>query len=105
MSNLSYLINKATKTAFKKKGFVSAEIITEWALIINDEKLAKYSTPIKVSFPPGQNKNGTVYIETVSALAMEIKQKESMILEKIASYFGYRAVERLKIIHKSEFDG
>ena len=35
------------------------------------------------------------------AFAMEIKQRESQILDKINTYFGYKAVSKLKIVQNS----
>lgn len=102
MKNLSHLIDNATKTAIRQKGFASAQIVTEWELIVGGY-LAKHTTPLKITYPINKNVDGTLHIEVISAQAPIIQTLEVEIIEKIATYFGYRAIQRIKLVHSSRF--
>ena len=97
---LSRLLEKITKTAFEKRGFAEQRIITDWRHIVGDV-IARYSTPLKLAFPAQQHHGGVLHIEVYdSAFATEIHYLGPMILDRIATYFGYRAVSQLKLTQK-----
>ncbi|MCD6035618.1 MAG: hypothetical protein K0R63_1359 [Rickettsiales bacterium] len=95
-SALSSLLAPALKT----RGFAEQRILTDWQLIVG-ELLARYSTPKKLQFPGSERKDGVLHVEVYdSGLAMQLQHLEPQLLEKIATYFGYRAVGKLKILHR-----
>jgi len=95
--SLSFALDIVTKPVFLKRGFAENRIITDWVKIVG-EATAACSIPRKLTFARDKKSNGTLYIEVSnSGLATEIVYLESVILEKIACYFGYKAVSRLKI--------
>ncbi len=98
MRPLKNLVKNIAKESIRKKGFATAQIIFDWNLIIGDE-LAKYTTPLKVHYPTGKTAGGTLHIEVEHAQALHVQQLEPLIIEKIATYFGFRAVDKLKLIH------
>ena len=102
MKSMDTLINNATKEAIRKKGFASAQIVYDWPLIVGDF-LARNTTPLKITFPLNKNIDGTLHIEVISAQAPIIQTLEQEIIEKIATYFGFRAVQRIKLVHSSSF--
>ena len=93
---LSQAVEKLTRPVFRKHGLAEARLITEWREIAGPV-LAKHSLPIKLSFPRGKREGGTLYVRVASGWALEIQHLEPQILDKIATYFGYRAVGALKI--------
>lgn len=93
---LSRLVEEETKPLMKKHGLVAARIITEWEKIAG-KTLAKHSLPTRIRFPKGQKREGTLYVTVAPGWAPEIQHLTPLILEKIAIYFGYRAVESLKL--------
>lgn len=98
---LSRNISPLTKNLFGKKGFVEADILTNWDKIVGQE-LAEYSFPLKIDFKREQKNNGTICLQVPSgAFALEIQHREKYILERINAYFGYNAVSGLKIIQNS----
>lgn len=100
MGDINYHIDKLTRNAFRKKGFATAKIITEWPQILNNDELAKYTTPIKIVYPAGKTTDGVLHIKTSGSLALELQQYEPKIVEKIATYFGFKAVTSIRIIHE-----
>ncbi len=80
------------------KGFVEADVVTQWAEIVGDE-LSSFSRPLRIDFKKNEKNNGILWVETVSgAYALELQHREKFVLAKVNSYFGYAAVNRLKIL-------
>jgi hypothetical protein len=100
MKPLSNLIQHIVKPTIRKNGFITAQIIFDWPLIVGDY-LAKYTTPLKVAFPANKSTDGVLHIDVIGAQAMIIQQLEQDIIGKISTYFGYKAVSRLKLIHSN----
>lgn len=92
------VLNDVAKTAFKKRGFAEAKLISDWPQIVGTH-LAQHSTPVKMYFPKGKRQGGTLYIKAFSSLATELQHLEPLIIEKISTHFGYQAVNKIKIIH------
>lgn len=100
--SLGHALDIVTKPAFLKRGFAENRIITDWVKIVG-EATAACSVPRKLTFARDKKSNGTLYIEVSnSGLATEIVYLEAVILEKIACYFGYKAVSRLKILQNPQ---
>ncbi|MCQ2734445.1 MAG: DUF721 domain-containing protein [Alphaproteobacteria bacterium] len=82
------------------RGLIEIELISNWENIVG-KNLAQFSLPQKISFHK-DGTNGCLTISVLSgAFAMEIKQNETDILEKINSYFGYKALSKLKILQNA----
>lgn len=101
MSVIQYEIAKLAKQALRRRGFASAAIITEWDKIVG-EKLARYSSPQRITYPKEQGSGGALYIEVVGAAALEFSHMEQIIIERIATFFGHRAVSRLRLIQSRQ---
>lgn len=82
-------------------GMMEIELLANWSDIVG-ETLAQYSLPQKIRFNKNERSNGLIELVVLSgAFALEIKQREKQILEKINTYFGYSAVSKLKIIQNN----
>jgi hypothetical protein len=100
MRALSQTLNSVTNPIFRKRGFVENKIITDWSLIVG-ENLGNYSAPRKLFFGKDKKTDGVLHVDVFdSGMAMELSYMEQVVLEKIASYFGYRAINKIKIIQK-----
>ncbi len=100
VKGLSQALNNVTKPIFRRRGFAENKILTDWNLIVG-EAIGSCSAPRKLDFYRDKKNDGVLHVEVYdSGLAMELSYMEPVILEKIASYFGYRAVGRLKLIQK-----
>lgn len=73
-----------------------------WQTIIGEE-LAQHCLPKKIDFPKDKREDGTLHLLVFSgAFAVEIAHKQMLILEKINTYFGYKAVSQMKIIQSED---
>lgn len=91
------------RTAFAKRGFHEAHILAHWTEIVG-EGLAEFSAPEKLTFSRGTAsdtrgpRGGAVLsIRVDGPVALEIRHLEPQIIERINAYYGYGAVQRLKI--------
>jgi len=92
------LVGKITKPAFARRGFGQGALLTEWDNIVGDH-LARHTCPERVvqDRSPGAE-GGVLHLRVDSgALAMEIQHLETQIVDKINTYYGYKAVDRLKM--------
>jgi hypothetical protein len=97
MQAIGASLPRIAKPVLGKQGLGEAQLLQEWPAIIGDE-LARYCWPIKLSFPRGERRDGTLRLRVASALALEIQHREPVLLERINGYFGYRAVVRLALV-------
>ncbi|MFP6777023.1 MAG: DciA family protein [Alphaproteobacteria bacterium] len=88
---VAYTLHKVTEKIYRKRGFASAGVLVNWPAIIGED-WARHTVPERLGA------SGTLRLRVDGPLATEIKHLEPQILERIASYFGYRAVNRLSLI-------
>ena len=101
LTSVSKTILPLAKQLLGAKGLMEIEILSGWTSIVGED-LAQYSLPQKISFRKNERSDGTLELLVLSgAFAMEIKQREPQILDKINTYFGYKAVLKLKIVQNS----
>lgn len=97
-----------TKTAFQKFGFSTATLITDWARIAGAE-LAAYTMPDKLKWPrgaeglaaeddEGMRRGATLTLRVDPARALDVEYRARQIMDRINSYFGYRAVETIRLV-------
>jgi len=96
-------ILEAARMCFVKRGFHEAHVLAHWTEIVGDG-LAEFSAPEKLTFSRGTAsdnrgpRGGAVLsIRVDGPVALEIRHLEPQIIERINAYYGYGAVERLKI--------
>ncbi|MFP6730254.1 MAG: DciA family protein [Alphaproteobacteria bacterium] len=82
---------KLTKPLYAKRGFAEAGVLNDWPDIVG-HPLADYTAPERLS------PNGVLEVRVGGAWALEHQHLEPLVLERIAGYFGYRAVTRLSLI-------
>ena len=80
-----------------KQGLGEAQLVSEWAAVVGPE-LAATTLPVKLSFPAGGRRNGTLKLRVTSTAALAVQHREPQILERINGFFGYGAVARLVLV-------
>lgn len=91
---LHQAVEAATKPAFRRFGIAESRLITEWPQIAG-QVLADKTLPKRLIFPKCQRDNGTLHLTVAPGWALEVQHLEPIILEKIATFFGYRAVAKI----------
>lgn len=95
---LAATVGALAKKTIGKRGFAEAGLITGWEGIVGRE-LAASCWPDRLSFPPGRRDGGTLRIRVTGGFALELQHMEPQLLERINGHFGYRAIERIAMIH------
>jgi hypothetical protein len=91
------LLVRISEPAFKNHGFANHKIGAYWPKILGG-KLSKYTVPQKIVFKPGQTTNGVLYIGVANpGLSLEVQANEGLIIERISTFFGYRAIGRIRV--------
>ncbi len=96
-NNISNSLMNVVKGFGKKYGFINSDIILNWELITGAD-LAKVLGPVKISFPLGERKNGTLYVKIKNASMSAVVQYQfPIIIDRVNTYFGYQAIQQVKI--------
>ncbi len=98
-----------TRKAFEKYGFSASTLLTDWAAIVGND-LAGYTRPERLKWPRagmthepieagGRGRPGAVLqLRVDPARALDVQYATAEIIERINSYFGYRAITDLRIL-------
>jgi len=95
MPRLGQVVQRVAHPIFKKRGFGQGRIITDWEKIVGPA-MAQYGFPEKVTFPYKKRTEGTVHLVASGSGSMIFQHQSEMIIDQINTYFGYKAVERLR---------
>lgn len=80
--------------ALRKQGFAQNEIVTRWREVVGP-LLASRSMPERLRFPQGERIDGALFIRVESSFALEFQHLTPQILERVNTFYGYRAVAKL----------
>jgi hypothetical protein len=80
--------------ALRRQGFAQQEIVTRWRDVVGP-LLAARSMPERLRFPQGERADGTLFIRVESSFALEFQHLTPQILDRVNTFYGYRAVARL----------
>jgi hypothetical protein len=97
MRALGAAVARITAPAFRRRGFAEAGILTDWPHIVGSQ-LASQTEPERLSFARGTRVDGTLQVRVSGAWATELQHLAPQVIERVNSYFGYRAVDRLAIL-------
>lgn len=96
---LGETVDAVARPMLGRRGFAGSRVVAEWGSIVG-EPLAARSLPERVTRPADGRGGGTLHVRVASgALAVELQHLEPVIVERINTWFGYRAVARLKLAH------
>ena len=91
-------IEKIIKPILCSRGFGATAIVNGWVDVVG-VVLANHTFPEKISFPIGSRLNGTLHLRVnSSAVALELQHLAPQLKDKINTYFGYRAIDHLRIV-------
>lgn len=95
--SLSALAAPIARKALGKRFAALGALLENWSHIIGAD-LAGRCQPDKLDFPHGERQGGTLTIRAASADALELQHDTPRILERLNGHFGYRAIDRIKLI-------
>ncbi len=97
-------VPRLTKEALKRRGPAFATIVAEWPNIVGPS-LAGCTLPEKLGTPPRPPKGvtappqaGVLTLRVAGGAAMELQHLAPQLVERINSFTGFKAVERLRFV-------
>mgnify|MGYP001301870848 CR=1 FL=1 len=103
---VSDCLSKVNEKLLSKFGKVEYIISTKWKAIVGDF-FSNYSEPLKVTSIQKNvkdfnesHKDKILHVNVSPAAALEFQHLKNKILEKINSFFGYKAINGIKIHQK-----
>lgn len=91
---LRQAVQSIVRPLFKHQGISDALLLMEWKTIIGSQ-YAPYIECEKIKFPPGKKTDGTIILWVEKAMALFVQHTELILLEKINTFFGYKAITRI----------
>ena len=91
---LATLIGRIAAKSFESRGLAAAGIAAEWPVIVGEAVAA-------CSWPERLGRDGTLRVCVSGPVAVELQHLEPQILERIAAYYGYRAVTRIAYVNRA----
>lgn len=98
LRSVSESVAGLTKPLFAKRGLADGRIAKDWPEIVGPE-LSERTLPEKIAYSPHKSVDGALVLRTDSgALALELQHLTPFLIERVNSYFGYRAVASIKLV-------
>lgn len=91
------IVKSIADPAFRRQGFAQSEVLMRWSEIVGSD-LARLATPVKLAFRRGSPAGGTLHVRAAGPAALELQHLAPTVVERVNTYYGYRAVERLHIV-------
>ncbi|GAB2185586.1 DUF721 domain-containing protein [Roseibium sp. LAB1] len=107
VKSLADLVGKAMTPVCRKRGFASVDIIASWADIVG-ERYGTRVQPDRLIWPRqperGDPENppepATLVVHTDGATALMLSHDSAQVIERINTFYGWRAIGRIKILQK-----
>ncbi|HPF46526.1 MAG: DUF721 domain-containing protein [Alphaproteobacteria bacterium] len=100
--SIAELAGAINNTTFQRFGFVKSDILIHWKEIVG-AVLAKSSLPERLIMPKNNDydgiRAGTLHIRVEGSFAPEMQHLEPLVIDRINSYYGYKAIEKLVFHH------
>ncbi len=77
-------------------GFAEPEVLMRWPEVVG-ERLSGLCVPVKVSYPRAGRLGATLVVRVEGARATEVEHLGPRIIERVNQFYGYRAIDRLKV--------
>ncbi len=96
--SLARAIGEVTKLHYSRRGFEEGRLIADWPKIVGN-RMAVYTLPYKIK--RSKEKGGILYLNVYGSAATEIQHLVPLIIEKITTYIGYKAISQIKLIQQT----
>ena len=91
------ILRRAAANALRRRGFGEWDVLARWPDIVGPE-LAALTAPEKLQQRRGDVAGAILHIRVDGSAALELQHKTPVVLERINAFYGYRAVDRLKLV-------
>lgn len=98
MQSLNSILNNVVKKVFTSKGKILGELLIEWKKIVGSE-IADICYPVKIqSYYDNSNLHHVLHIVVYSSYNnFELSFKKNILIERISTYFGFKAINCIQV--------
>lgn len=89
---------KAAERIAGTQGFAEADVLLRWPEIAG-EAVARICRPVRVRYGSNRSLGAVLIVEAEGGRAPEIAHQGPRIVERVNQFYGYRAINRIKIEH------
>lgn len=101
---LADLIDPCVEATLRRKGFVSTDLIANWAEIVGP-RFARRTQALEIRWPrprasaapDAPQEAATLVVRVEGALALEFDYARASVIERINAHFGWRCISRLAL--------
>jgi hypothetical protein len=97
---LADLVGPSIRPVLGKQGFGGSDILMHWPEIVGVE-LAEHCHPLRLQWRRGSRETSkdpaTLVVRVESASALRLQHMESVILDRVNTYLGWRCIGRLAL--------
>ena len=98
LTNVAKVVMPIAKQLLGSRGYLLTDLIGQWQMIVGKE-IARCALPVKLAFAKNSQGKGTLTVAACSgAAAVEIKQRQNILLGKINMFLGSEIVSAIKVI-------
>lgn len=108
VKSVGHYLPQITRPVFEKFGYQRAALHTDWHSIVG-EPLCHFTAPEQIKHQTrgneaaefeqeGQKKGAVLVVRVEGPAALEVQHQAPQIIERINSYFGFRAIESIRIL-------
>ena len=98
-NKLSDIVKGVAKPSLDKFGWEEGRLFSGWSEAVGREISSKCQ-PKSLKFPRGKKNGATLTVEVEDSFAVEIAHMENILIDKISVLFGYKLVDKIKILQK-----
>jgi hypothetical protein len=90
------LLGQLLDPAARRRGLAEVRLLTDWSLVVGPQLSARCQ-PIRLT-AARDGTGGVLTIHVGGASALELQHSAPQLIERINDFFGYPAVDRLRLI-------
>jgi len=98
---LGHISSKISRKVLGQQGAVLGQIFHDWEKIVGPH-ITRFAQIQDMTFPYKQKIGGTLHVMVASGSGPVVQHLEGAIIERCNSYFGYKALSRMRI-HQGGF--
>ena len=91
-TGLSRALGAALSPAARRRGFAAATMLAEWRLVVGPALAARCQPTLL------EARGGVLHLQAGGAAALEIQHATPQLIERVNTYFGFRAVRRVRLV-------
>ena len=94
---MAQFVPELTAKVLGKRGLAHANLIVDWPTVVGAE-IAGVCQPEKLAFRRGERSLGVLHLRASGSAALELQHDTPRLIERINSYFGYKAVAEIRLV-------